>query len=322
MRQLQSSEKLVRKRYESISMTRHFLDLSEITAADLRKILHKAGELKKQRMRGEFVSPLANKKLAMIFEKNSTRTRVSFDVAMTELGGHALSFNGNELQLGRGESIADTARVLSRYVDAIMLRCHSHAKLVELSENSSIPVINGLTEYSHPCQILADILTFEENLGGISGKTIAWVGDGNNVAQSWIHAAALMGCKFNIACPKVLSPLPEVVEWARSRGANINITESPMEAVLGAHAVITDTWVSMGDPDAEAQIKLLTPYQVNSQLMKKAAPEAIFLHCLPAHRGEEVTADVIDGVQSKVFDEAENRLHVQKAILLWCLNFV
>ncbi len=322
MRLLQSSGKPVRKRYESNNMTKHFLDLSQIPAVDLRKILKRAAELKQQRIDGKFASPLANKKLAMIFEKNSTRTRVSFEVAMTELGGHALSFNGSELQLGRGESIADTARVLSRYVDAIMLRCHSHAKLVELSENASIPVINGLTEYSHPCQILADILTFEENLGDIKGKTIAWVGDGNNVAQSWIQAAALFGCKFNIACPKVLSPLPEVVEWARARGADINITESPMEAVLGAHAVITDTWVSMGDPDAEAQIKLLTPYQVNSQLMKKAASEAIFLHCLPAHRGEEVTADVIDGMQSKVFDEAENRLHVQKAILLWCLKMV
>jgi ornithine carbamoyltransferase len=258
----------------------------------------------------------------MIFEKNSTRTRVSFEVAMVELGGHALSFNGSELQLGRGESIADTARVLSRYVDAIMLRCHDHTKLVELSKNATIPVINGLTEYSHPCQILADILTFEENLGDISGKTIAWVGDGNNVAQSWIHAAAHLGCNFRIACPPSLSPLPEVVNWARRLGTDITITDDPSAAVSGAHAVITDTWVSMGDPDAEAQIKLLTPYQVNEDLMRKAAPGAIFLHCLPAHRGEEVTAEVIDGPQSKIFDEAENRLHVQKAILLWCMGMV
>lgn len=302
-------------------MIRHFLDLSEISAEDLRKILNCAVRLKKERGEGKFTSSLTNKKLAMIFEKNSTRTRVSFEVAMMELGGHALSFNGNELQLGRGETVADTARVLSRYVDAIMLRCHSHDKLVELSENASIPVINGLTEFSHPCQILADILTFEENLGNIKGKTIAWVGDGNNVAQSWIQAAALLGCNFRIACPPTLLPLPEVIEWATKRGGNIFIAKSPEEAVAGAHAVITDTWVSMGDPDAEAQIKMLAPYQVNDELMKKALPEAIFMHCLPAHRGEEVTPEVIDGTQSRVFDEAENRLHVQKAILLWCMGF-
>ncbi len=303
-------------------MIRHFLDLSEISAEDLRKILNNAARLKRERSEGKFTTTLANKKLAMIFEKNSTRTRVSFEVAMMELGGGALSFNGNELQLGRGETVADTAQVLSRYVDAIMLRCHSHDKLVELSKNASVPVINGLTEFSHPCQIIADILTFEENLGDIKGKTIAWVGDGNNVAQSWIHAAALLGCNFRIACPPTLSPLPEVVEWAKKQGAKITITDSPAIAVSGAHAVITDTWVSMGDPDAEAQINLLAPYQVNDALMKKALPEAVFMHCLPAHRGEEVTAEVIDGRQSKVFDEAENRLHAQKAILLWCLRII
>ena len=301
---------------------RHFLDLSDISATDLRNILTHAARLKKERAERKFSAPLAHKKLAMIFEKNSTRTRVSFEVAMVELGGHALSFNGSELQLGRGETVADTAQVLSRYVDAIMLRCHSHEKLVELTKNAHVPVINGLTEFSHPCQIIADILTFEENLGDIAGKTIAWVGDGNNVAQSWIHAAALLGCKFNIACPQALAPLPEVVEWARARGAEITITNSPKEAVAGADAVITDTWVSMGDAQAEAQIALLTPYQVNAELMKKAAKNAIFLHCLPAHRGEEVTAEVIDGAQSKVFDEAENRLHAQKAILLWCLDVI
>lgn len=303
-------------------MIRHFLDLSEISAVDLRNILNHAVRLKTERAAGKFTNLLAHKKLAMIFEKNSTRTRVSFEVAMMELGGQALSFNGNELQLGRGETVADTAQVLSRYVDAIMLRCHSHDKLLELSHNSTVPVINGLTELSHPCQILADILTFEENLGDIAGKTIAWVGDGNNVAQSWIQAAALFGCNLNIACPKSLSPLPEVLEWAVVRGANIKIMESPQAAVSGAHAVITDTWVSMGDPDSEAQIALLTPYQVNAEIMRKAAPEAIFLHCLPAHRGEEVTTEVIDGVQSRVFDEAENRLHAQKAVLLWCLGVI
>lgn len=302
------------------NMTRNFLDLSEIPVTELRKILGLAASLKKERAEDKFVPLLAHKKLAMIFEKNSTRTRVSFEVAMMELGGHALSFNGSELQLGRGESVADTARVLSRYVDAIMLRCHSHAKLVELSENASVPVINGLTEFSHPCQILADILTFEESLGNIKGKTIAWVGDGNNVAQSWIQAAALFGCNFNIACPETLSPLPEVVGWACANGGNIKLVRSPEEAVSGAHAVITDTWVSMGDPDAQAQTRILSPYQVNAELMKKADKQAIFLHCLPAHREQEVTSEVIDGLQSKVFDEAENRLHVQKAILLWCLG--
>ncbi len=256
----------------------------------------------------------------MIFEKHSTRTRVSFEMGMVELGGHALVMNGSDLQLGRGETVADTARVLSRYVDAILLRCHDHTKLQELAAHAEVPVINGLTEFSHPCQIMADILTFEENLGVIKGKTIAWVGDGNNVAQSWIQASALFGFTINLACPKKLMPLPEVVNWAKKNGGDVVITEKPEEAVAGADAVITDTWVSMGDPNAEAQMALLKPYQVNEKLMSLAAKHAIFLHCLPAHRGEEVTAGVIDGPQSKVFDEAENRLHAQKAILLWCLG--
>lgn len=303
-------------------MIRHFLDLSAIDAKTIRTILDKAAALKAERKKGVF-SPLAkDRKLAMIFEKNSTRTRVSFEVAMMELGGHALSFNGNELQLGRGETVADTARVLSRYVDAIMLRCHSHDKLTELAANAEIPVINGLTEFSHPCQILADIMTFEEHSGPIKGKTIAWVGDGNNVAQSWIQASALLGCRLRLACPPKLNPLPEVLEWARARGGDIECCDSPREVVKGADAVITDTWVSMGDPNPEAQIAMLVPYQVNEELMSLAAPGAIFLHCLPAHRGEEVTAAVIDGPQSKVFDEAENRLHAQKAVLLWCLKII
>jgi len=301
---------------------KHFLDLSAIDAASLRHILTKAAEIKAARLQGQLPPLLAGKKLAMIFEKNSTRTRVSFEVAMMELGGHALSFNGNELQLGRGETVADTAQVLSRYVDAIMLRCHDHGKLEELAENAAIPVINGLTEFSHPCQILADILTFEEHCGPIKGRTIAWVGDGNNVAQSWIQASALLGFTLRLACPPQLNPLPEVVEWARKRGATIEITSSPQEAVKDADCVTTDTWVSMGDPEPEAQIAILAPYQVNEALMALARPKAIFLHCLPAHRGEEVTAGVIDGPQSKIFDEAENRLHVQKAIVLWCLNAI
>lgn len=301
---------------------RHFLDLADMDAATVRLLLTHAARLKKERKAGQFSEPLKHKKLAMIFEKNSTRTRVSFEVAMAELGGHVLSFNGSELQLGRGETVADTARVMSRYVDAIMLRCHSHDKLLELAENAEAAVINGLTEYSHPCQILADILTFEESLGDIKGKVIAWVGDGNNVAHSWMQAACLLGAEMRIACPKELRPLPEVEKWVCARDAKLAIGTDPKAAVAGAHAVITDTWVSMGDPDADAQMRLLQPYQVNAALMQRASKNAIFLHCLPAHRGEEVTADVIDGPQSRVWDEAENRLHVQKAILLWCLGVI
>jgi ornithine carbamoyltransferase len=300
----------------------HFLDLASIDAGTLRHILTQAAKLKAERNKGKFPPLLANKKLAMIFEKNSTRTRVSFEVAMVELGGEALCFNGNDLQLGRGETVADTARVLSRYVDAIMIRCHSHDKLLELAENASVPVINGLTEFSHPCQIMADILTYEEHRGSIKGKTIAWVGDGNNVAQSWIQASALFGCKLKLACPMKLNPLPEVVQWAKKNGGAVEIMESPQEAVKGADCVITDTWVSMGDAHEEAQMKMLAPYQVNEALMALAARDAIFLHCLPAHRGQEVTEGVIDGPQSKVFDEAENRLHAQKAIVLWCLGLI
>jgi len=301
---------------------RHFTDLSTLDAKTLRLILAYAARLKNERKVGTFNLHLAGKKLAMIFEKNSTRTRVSFEVGMMEMGGYAICMNGNDLQLGRGETVADTAQVMSRYVDAIMLRCHSHDKLLELAANASVPVINGLTEFSHPCQIIADIQTFEECLGDISGKTIAWIGDGNNVAQSWIHAAAILGFTLRLACPPKLNPLPEVMQWAKDKGARIELSDDPVKAVASADAVITDTWVSMGDPDAEKQMALLKPYQVNAALMKHAKPGAIFLHCLPAHRGEEVTADVIDGPQSRVFDEAENRLHAQKAILLWCLGVV
>lgn len=303
-------------------MVKHFLDISDIEPAELRKIIACAGLLKQERKGGKFSEQLKNKKLAMIFEKNSTRTRVSFEVAMLELGGNAIVLNGGDLQLGRGETVADTARVLSRYVDAVMIRCHSHEKLTELAENSCVPVINGLTEFSHPCQIIADILTFEENMGSIAGKTVAWVGDGNNVAHSWIHAATLLGCNFRIACPEKLSPLSKVLDWASKKGGNITVTSSPEEAVFGANAVITDTWVSMGDPNAEAQAAMLKDFQVNGDLMKKASPDAIFMHCLPAHRGQEVTEEVIDGDKSRVFDEAENRLHAQKAVLLWCFGML
>lgn len=298
---------------------KHFCDLSDLDAGEVRALLEKATALKQQRSSGQTGNTLAGKKLAMIFEKNSTRTRVSFEVGMIELGGHALFLSGNELQLGRGETVGDTAKVLSRYVDAILLRCHDHAKLVELSKNATVPVINGLTEFSHPCQIMADIMTAEESLGDIKGKTVTWIGDGNNMAHSWIQASALLGFSMRLACPKPLWPKAEVIEWAKARGGDVAVMESLEEAAQGADVVTTDTWVSMGDPDAEKQMAILSGYQVNERIMTLANDNAIFLHCLPAHRGQEVTAAVIDGPQSKVFDEAENRLHIQKAILIRAL---
>lgn len=299
---------------------RHFLDLRDVNAPTLHTMMERAASLKAKRATHRDEPLLAGKKLAMIFEKSSTRTRVSFEVGMVELGGHALSFSAQDLQLGRGETVADTARVLSRYVDAIMLRCHAHKTLLELAENASVPVINGLSAASHPCQVMADMLTLGEKLGHVKGRHLAWIGDGNNVAASYITAAARFGFSLSLACPASLAPDAAVLAWARGEGAQITLTHSPDEAVAGADAVITDTWVSMGDEDAISRMALLTPYQVNAALMAKAKPEAVFLHCLPAHRGEEVTAEVIDGAQSLVWDAAENRLHAQKAILLWCLD--
>lgn len=299
---------------------KHFLDLADIETAHLRAILASAVMLKKQRADGKFSAPLAGKKLAMIFEKNSTRTRVSFEVGMLDLGGEAIYLTGKDTQLGRGETIADTARVLSRYVDSIVLRCHSHAMLTELAQYATVPVINGLTDYSHPCQIMADIMTYEERQGSIQGKKVVWIGDGNNVCHSFITAAARFGFTLSVACPKELMPDAKLLQWAKENGASVNLTSDPYEAAQGAHLVVTDTWVSMGDADSERRIALLSPYQVNAALMAYADKDALFMHCLPAHRGEEVTADVIDGKQSVVWDEAENRLHVQKAILLWCMD--
>ena len=256
----------------------------------------------------------------MIFEKPSTRTRISFDVAMRQLGGETISVNSGDMQLGRGETIADTARVLSRYGNAIVLRTNTHASLLELAEHSTIPVINGLTDLSHPCQIMADILTFEEQKGPIVGRTVAWIGDGNNVATSWIHAAVRFGFTLRIACPNEFRPDPALFDWVQAEGGNVKLTTDPEEAVSEADAVVTDVWVSMGQKDAEKRFTLLAPYQVTASLMAEAAPDAIFMHCLPAERGREVAAEVIDGPQSVVFDEAENRLHAQKAILAWCLE--
>jgi len=265
--------------------------------------------------------PLAGKALALIFEKPSTRTRVSFEVGMKELGGEVIVLERDGSQLGRGETVADTARVLSRYVDAIMLRTTKEEKLHELAEHATVPVINGLTDRTHPCQLMADVMTFEEHRGPIAGKRIAWSGDGNNMAASWIHAAARFNFELRLACPEQLMPPPEVLAWARKEGARVSVTSDVAAAVKDADCVVTDIWVSMGDEDHVAnRHNLLAPYQVNEQVMALAKPDAIFMHCLPAHRGEEVTAGVIDGPQSVVWDEAENRLHAQKAILCWCLG--
>ena len=302
---------------------RHFLNIDAIAADDLRAIISAAHELKKAGKRPpERLQPpgVADAVLAMIFEKPSTRTRVSFDVAMRQLGGQTIVLNHGDLQLGRGESVADTARVLSRYVDAIMLRANSHDSLVEFSDNATIPVINGLTDFSHPCQVMADIMTFEESHGDVAGQKIAWVGDGNNVATSWMQAAASFKFKLAIACPGQLRPDKAVIDAARAAGADVEVTDDPTTAVADANCVVTDTWVSMGQTDEGYRKQLLSPFAVDSPLMGQAAKGAVFMHCLPAYRGHEVSADVIDGPQSVVFDEAENRLHAQKAILAWCLG--
>ena len=297
---------------------RHFLDLSEVPGQALRGILAESLRMKAAGRNGE--RPLAGRVLAMIFERPSTRTRVSFDVAMRQLGGETIVLSGGEMQLGRGETIADTARVLSRYVDAIMIRILDHDALVELARHATVPVINGLTRLSHPCQVMADVLTFEEHRGPIAGRKVAWSGDGNNVLASWVHAAERFSFRLDVASPPELAAADALRDWAERQGADVRFTEDPESAVAGADCVITDTWVSMGDPEEERRHNLLKPYQVNARLLKKAKPDTIFMHCLPAHRGEEVTADVIDGPQSVVFDEAENRLHAQKGILAWCLG--
>jgi ornithine carbamoyltransferase len=299
---------------------KHFIDLSDFNAGELKTILERARSLKRTRRTPEAEKPLAGKVLAMIFERPSTRTRVSFDVGMRELGGDTIMLTGAEMQLGRGETISDTARVLSRYVDAIMIRMLDHNAVRELAEAATVPVINGLTKNSHPCQIMADIMTYEEHRGPIRGKTIAWTGDANNVLGSWIHAAPRFGFKLNIATPEELAPRREIIAAAQREGADVSWSSDPYHAVSGADCVVTDCWVSMGDEDAGRRHNLLKAYQVNKQLMTAANSDALFMHCLPAHRGEEVTDEVMDGPQSVVFDEAENRLHAQKGVLAWCFG--
>jgi ornithine carbamoyltransferase len=264
--------------------------------------------------------PLAGKTLAMIFEKPSTRTRVSFEVAVRQLGGDTIYLNTADSQLGRGETVADTARVLSRYVDAIMIRTNQPRKLDDLARHATIPVINGLTDTSHPCQIMADVMTLQEKKGSVAGKIVAWSGDGNNVATSWVHAAVRFGFTLRLACPEQLSPPERLLDWARHEGGSVRLTTEPAEAVSGADCVATDTWVSMGADTNLNRHNLLAAYRVDERLMACAKPDAIFMHCLPVKRGEEVTAGVIDGPQSVVWDEAENRLHAQKGILAWCLG--
>jgi ornithine carbamoyltransferase len=298
---------------------RHFIDLSDVPANELRGIIA-ASRAMKSASRAGSQKPLAGKTIAMIFDKPSTRTRVSFDVGIRQLGGESITLTGAEMQLGRGETIADTARVLSRYVDGIVIRTLDHAQVQELAAHASVPVINGLTRRSHPCQVMADVMTFEEHRGTIKRRTVAWTGDANNVLASWMHAAQRFEFTLRVATPPELRPKKWLLDWVKSSGAAIRVGTDPEEAVKGADCVVTDTWVSMGDKESKLRHNLLKRYQVNARLMAKAKPDALFMHCLPAHRGEEVTDEVMDGPQSVVFDEAENRLHAQKGILTWCLH--
>jgi ornithine carbamoyltransferase len=304
---------------------RHFLDLSDMDAATISALLADAIRRKSARQglthgAPDPDAPLKGRVLALIFDKQSTRTRISFDVGMRQLGGTTIMMSGQEIQLAREETIADTAKVMSRYVDAVMIRLLDHEMVRELAENATIPVINGLTKWSHPCQVMADMMTFEEKKGPIKGRTIAWTGDASNVLTSWVHAAGRIGFRLKIATPRELAPKESLRDWAMDVGATVEFGDDPIHAASGADCVVTDTWVSMGDEDAVKRHNLLKAYQVNERLMSRAAQDAIFMHCLPAHRGQEVTDDVMDGPQSVVFDEAENRLHAQKAILAWCLS--
>lgn len=306
-------------------MARHFLSLSDIPATELRNILDEAHRRKKSRTgysngRKDADAPLKDHVLAMLFEKSSTRTRFSFHMAMTQLGGSNITATSSDMQLGRGETIEDTAKVLSRFVDGIMLRANHHEDLLALANNSEIPVINGLTDYNHPCQIMADLQTLEEQGRTLKDLRLTWVGDGNNVAMSFINAASKFGYELRLSCPEGYMPRGQDVVRARAEGAKIELIQDSLKACDQTDVVIADTWVSMGDTDTDQKMADLGPYQVNDELMSRADNDALFLHCLPAHRGEEVSASVIDGPASVVFDEAENRLHAQKAILKWCFE--
>jgi len=308
-----------------MSNPKHFLSLADINGTELRSILDEAHRIKAARKglpKGQLDpdAPFKGETLALIFEKSSTRTRFSFDMAMRQLGGSSITATSNDMQIGRGETIEDTAKVLSRFVDGVMLRANKHETITTLAHNSDIPVINGLTDYNHPCQIMADLQTLEERGGDLSDMTLTWVGDGNNVAVSFINAAAKFGYSLRISCPEDYTVPGQTIEAARGQGAKIETITDPQKACENTDVVIADTFVSMGDTDADQRLKDLMSHQVNDALMNAAAKNAIFLHCLPAHRGEEVTASVIDGPQSAVFDEAENRLHAQKAIIRWCLE--
>ncbi len=297
---------------------RHFLTLTDLNRAEIEALVYRAVELKGEFRRRELRQTCAGRVLAMIFEKSSTRTRVSFETAMTHLGGHAVFLSPRDSQLGRGEPIEDTARVLSKMVDAVMIRTFEHTRITRFAEHSSVPVINGLSDSYHPCQLLADLQTYYELRGAIKGKKVAWFGDGNNVCNSWINAAGIMDFHLHIACPAEYEPAPEIV----SRGGdNIILTRNPQQAAAQADLVVTDTWMSMGqESEREKQQALFQPYQVNEEVMSGAAPDAIFMHCLPAYRGAEVSAGVIDGARSVVWEEAGNRLHAQKALLEFLLN--
>jgi len=306
------------------SKPRHFLDLSDFTGSTLRDILAAGREMKARRRTAAAAEDrvLDGRTVAMVFEQPSLRTRVSFEVGIRDLGGNPLMLTGKEIELGEREAIADTARVISRYVDAIMIRMLKHDTMLELARHATVPVINGLSKASHPCQVMADVMTFEERLGPITGRTIAWTGDSNNVLASWMHACSKLDFNLRVATPPELAPPEKLVNWARENGAALTLTNDPFEAVSGADAVVTDSWVSMGDGEKERRHNLLQPYQVNAKLMAAASKGAIFMHCLPAHRGEEVTDEIMDGPQSAIFDEAENRLHAQKGVLAWCFDAI
>ena len=298
---------------------RNLIDINTLPNGVPRKLIETAKYYKSKGRGLVEGAPLLGRTLAMIFEKPSTRTRISFEVAMTELGGSAIYLDAKTMQMGRGETIEDTAKVLGRYLDGIMIRATKHETLLQMADHSNVPVINGLTNLSHPCQTFADIMTFEEKLGDIENKTIAWIGDGNNMANSWIHAAKVFNFKIRLACPKGRLPQKNVVNWAINNKTDIEISDEPQKSVKNADAILTDTWVSMGEEGMDNPEKLFNNFQVNEALFKEANENAIFMHCLPAHRGQEVTKEIIDGPRSVVWDEAENRLHIQKSILSWSI---